>query len=197
MTNNYINYILTIYWYLMKIFVYFNNILKYIIIKYNSYFNNDQNTYNILYIKDSLIVSKSKTIDSIDPIDKLYINYDYIIYKILSNEKILMALYTCIDDISIELTPCNFEFLLVMVKVNGESYDISSILKNNNNYYYIVNNYLFNKSFMNWLFINHLKKINTFLKYDIVFLDNMANENTINETQYIKLNKTNYEIINN
>ena len=59
--------------------------------------------------------------------------------------------------------------------------------------FYVVNNYLFDESFMNWLFINHIKE--KFINYKIMFLDNLANEITINNTQCIKLDKTKYEII--
>ena len=60
--------------------------------------------------------------------------------------------------------------------------------------YYTVNTNLFTELFMNWLYINHIHK--KFTEYNIILLDNLTNEIKIDNTQYIKLNKINYEIKN-
>ena len=200
MVNNYINLLFNIYWYFIKVSIciynfFFIKMILPIIYIYNLCFGNDHTSYNILFIKDSRIVHKFKNFEYNDNIN---IKYNYIIYKKILDDKTLITFNDHIDDIQQikqEILPCNFEFLIVVIKVEEKSYDITSILKNKKNYYYVVNNYLFNVSFMNWLFINHIKK--NFLEYNIVILDNMANEIIINKTQSIRLHKTCYEIINN
>ena len=93
-----------------------------------------------------------------------------------------------------EIIPCNFEFILVIIKVDDITYDITNILNNHNNYYYVVNNNLFDKIFMEWLCLHHLKiKLND---YSVSFLDNSAIEQTIDNTKYLKLFKTEYTINN-
>ena len=198
MVNNYTNLLLNIYWYFMKMSVYIYNfcyirIIQPIIYIYNLWSDNSHSSYDILIIKDSQIINKFNINNN--NIDMLCIKYDYVIYKNLFNEKRLTSLYNNIDNLVSKLVPCNFEFLFVVIKHNKESYDITSILKNYNNYYYVVNNYLFNESFMNWLFINHIKK--KYTEYTINILDNMTNEIVLNKTQSIHLQKNDYEIINN
>ena len=191
MVSTYSNFISNIYSYLLQLFIYSYNISQYIIIYFSNIFS-----FNILFVKKSLIISKLKNIDHIHNIDNIYIDYDYIVYKKLLDNKVLVTFYNNINDIKRKdsIISCDFQFILVIIKVNNESYDITNILKNNKNYYYVINNYLFNDSFMNWLFINHLKK--NLDEYNIVILDNTVTEIIINKTQYIKLNKTSYEILN-
>jgi hypothetical protein len=191
--------LINLYFYVMKIFIciryYFNKIFQPISDLYYLTFEN-----NILFIKNSKIVNQIKNLDGIDNITNIYINYDYIIYKINVQDKCLITIHNDINNINdlgnndCEVHPCNFTFLLVVIKTNEKSYDITEFLKNPKNYYYVTNNILFNKLFMNWLFISHIKE--ELLEYSIVFLDNTITEITIDKTQYIKLNNTNYDIIN-
>ena len=140
--------------------------------------------------KESEVANKSlKQIETISEIGQR-------ITSTLNVAQIVQAVYDNIDTLNIiGLVPCKFEFLLVLIKIGAESHDITSILKNNKNYYYVVNNYLFNESFMNWLFINHIKK--KFVEYNIYILDNMTNEIVLNKTQCIHLQQDNYKLINN
>ena len=199
MVTNYATLLFNIYWYFMKIYIYIYNFcnvriiipIKYI---YNLWSDTDHTLYNILFIKDSKIINKFKNTNVNNIIsDNICINYDYIIYKKLFNEKMLFAIYNNNDEFIFELTPCNYDFLLVVIKVDEISYDITSILKNKKNIYYVVNNYLFNESFMNWLSINHIKK--SFVEYNIQIIDNNMDEIVLNKSQSIRLQKNDYEII--
>tara|TARA_B100001093_G_scaffold519868_1_gene611009 strand:- start:2136 stop:2723 length:588 start_codon:yes stop_codon:yes gene_type:complete len=194
MYTNLLPYFIEIYLYLVRIFVWFNNIFQKILLFINSY-NISKDDSNTLVIKDSKIIQKFNVYNlNNDKINILY-NYHYLVYKYICEDKILTSLFVKMDNLILELTPCNFEFLLVIIKVDEKTYDITNILNNKNNYYYIVNNNLFDSIFMDWLFVNHIK--NKFIAYNIVLLDNNTNEKTINEKQHIKLNKNDYEIVNN
>lgn len=192
------NCLINLYFCTMKIFIhiryYYNKISE--PISYVYYLTLKHN--NILFITNSKIVGKFKNLDNITNINYAY---DYIIYKRDLQNKVFITIHNDIIDIidiknnNSEFYPCNFTFLLVVIKTNDMSYDITDFLKNPKNNYYVTNNILFNKSFMNWVFISHIKK--ELLEYEIVFLDNTVTEVTIDKTQYIKLNKNNYEIINN
>jgi len=176
----------------MKIII---QLYAYINIVYNYIVNCYPLPYNIYIIKDSIIIQKFSDLNGIE---NLNINWDYLIYIIKINNKILVSLYLTFDDIKQkynEIEPCNFEFIFVTIKMNDNNYDITEILKNNQFYYYVNNNILFNEIFMNWLFTYHLKLEIELEDYSIILLDNNATEITINNTQFIKLNKNDYEII--
>ena len=194
MYTNLLPYFIEIYLYLVRIFVWFNNIFEKILLFINSYIISEDNS-NTLLIKDSKIIQKFNIYNLNNDKINIQYNYDYLVYKYICEDKIFTSLLVKMDNFILELTPCSFEFLLVIIKVDEKTYDITNILNNKNNYYYIVNNNLFDSIFMDWLFINHLK--NKFTKYNIVLLDNNTNEKTIDEKQHIKLSKNDYQIINN
>jgi hypothetical protein len=191
--NSIKNYMIPGYWFFMKqmiqIYSYINSLYNYIFIFY-------QTSYNIYIIKDSKIIHKFRYSDE----EELLVNYDYLIYKTLTDNdnKTLISQHLTLDDIKQKqnmIEPCNFEFIFVTIKIKNKNYDITKILKNNNYYYYVNNNILFTENFMNWLFFYHLKIKTELDDYCITFLDHNANELTINNTQSIKLYKNNYEII--
>jgi len=176
----------------MKIII---QLCNYIQSFYNCVFIYNQLLYNIYIIKDSEIIQK---LENLSNIEELHINYDYLIYKTITNNKILVSQHLTFDDIKQKqnmIEPCNYEFIFITIKIQNDSYNITNILKNNNFYYYVNNNILFTDIFMNWLFIYHLKI--QLEDYYIILLDHNANQIEINNTQSIKLNKNNYEIINN
>ena len=109
---------------------------------------------------------------------------------------ILWYLYNNINEINEinNLLPCKFTFISVLIKTDTKSYDITSFLKDNKEYYYVCNSILFNKNFMNWIFINYIK--NELDDYNILIMDNVCNQITLNMNQVIKLNLNNYEIYN-
>ena len=186
------NFLIDIYWQFMKIIIYTQSkilsIYKYIFSRKENEFN------NLVIIKNSEIVH---SIYNLEKMKQLYINYDYIIYKKYYIDKLLINLHENINTLTPEeIIPCEFEFLFVSIKTIDNTYNITNILNNTNHYYYVKNNILFNEIFMNWLFFFHLKLINSLYEYTITILDNKANEIIIDNTQKIKLNINNYEIIN-
>ena len=166
-----------------------------------NYYNIHYNNYNIYLVDNSRIISKtyySELKNNIIP------NYDYIVYrKINSNDKILMTILENIDsnyDENINsCIECNFTFIYVSIKISNQEYDITNILNNNNNFYYIINSNIFTPSFVNWICIYHLNIKNNFYKdhdnYEIIFIDNNADEIKIISSQYVKLNINDYDII--
>ena len=82
---------------------------------------------------------------------------------------------------------------MVLIKGKDYSIDITTILKDKYNYYYIQGGILFNKQFIDWLSINHLKK--NLDDYSILLLDNTMNEITLEKHEFIKLNKDNYTVM--
>ena len=186
--------IINIYWYSMKILINIYTITSYYlskmyrIINYLKYIYNS-NPNNIKIVNNSIIHSSNLIKEP----------YDYLVYTKQNEDKTLMLLTTDknivkqLIDNTINLQLCTFKFISVLIKANDQIYDISNILKNNNNYYYIIGGRLFDKNFMKWICLYHLKiKLDD---YFIVFMDNNINEITIQSSEYILLNENNYEII--
>ena len=192
--------ILNIYWYSMKILIYTHIIICNFIGKIYIVFNYFKKSiycshYNFIYIvNNNSIIHSYKLIEDLEP-------YDYLVYKKQNEDKMHMILTTNVSHIkqlmnnTINLQLCSFEFISVLIKSNEQVYDISSILKNNNHYYYIIGAKLFDKNFIKWICLYHLK-----VNLDnpiIVFMDNNIKQITITTSQYINLNKDSYEILTN
>ena len=196
---DYSNIFIIIYWYLMKkiiiIYNFFNRLITNIINYYYIYY--PPIVFNIHIIKNSKIIHKCNFLDVILLEDT---EYDYIVYNEDYNEMILSYLYNNINEINEinKLLPCNFKFISVLIKTNNNSYDITLFLKDNKEYYYICGATLFNKNFMNWTYINYIKKnLNELDDYSITIMDNLCNQITLNKNQSIKLNQDDYEILEN
>ena len=124
------------------------------------------------------------------------IDHNYTIYKEHYEDKRLTRLLNHVRDITIvrnKMRSCSFEFIFVLIKTDTESHNITTFLKNNSEYYYVCDASLFNKNFMNWIFISFIKK--ELDNYKIVFLDHKCQEIIINKNQHVKLHESNYEIL--
>ena len=205
--RNRVNYIqikiflINFFWNVIKIMIIFCELLKNIFINIFSFYNTNINEFNIYFINKSNIVLKCNY-NGINNLSVTLPEYNYILYKKLFDNKILTVILDNIDRVeefnNIEdniFVPCDFTFIYVVIKTDDNIYDITNIMKDNNNYYYINNSIIFNKSFIDWICINHLNLNNYLKNYNVVLIDNNANEKTINDLQYIKLNKNNYDII--
>ena len=151
------------------------------------YFNTNN---DILFIKDNRVIKKNN-FDNIDNIPKA----DYFVVNYNSNEKKLIKVS---DDYSIldypEKIPdiCKFRFILVMIKTDNKTIDITKYLHNDNRSYYLENSILFDKNFNNWLCINYLNEELDNIKISLI--DHNANEIELNSSQFIKLGIHNYHI---
>jgi hypothetical protein len=184
--------LINIYWFIMKLIVqlcnHLNEFYNLITVCYYSTFN------SICLIKNSKII---QTFRNINEIKNYTDQWDYIIYKTKYDNKLLTSIYNNYNDISSNYEnhePCKYEFIFVNLKINNNIYDITKILKNNNSYYYVNNSILFDKSFINWLIIYHLKLQKIDNDYSISLFDNNADKINITNKQYIKLYKNDYEI---
>lgn len=180
--------IIYIFWYFFKTINYINFKICHFINTYLIY----DNLNNINFIKDSKIIKNYKYIN----IDNIDFKYDYVLTKNKYKDKYLINILINFNKGNLfnEL-PTDYQFLLVIVNVQNENFNITNILKDKNNYYYTINTLLFNKEFMNWLFFYHLKK--SYSSYKIKIMDNNANLINLTENNYIILNKNNYTIFEN
>jgi len=149
---------------------------------------------NLLVVNNS-IIKYDNYVDFI----KTKESYDYLIYRNKANTIMLTRLINNIDlikqlkDNALTLQPCNFEFIMVIIKNNDKSHDISHILKNHKNYYYVAGATLFDTNFMKWINLYYLKvELNN---PQIIIMDNAIKDITLSGSQYIKLNQTDYTII--
>ena len=154
-------------------------------------------TFDMLFIKNNNIFY---IYNHSDIIKYLPLDYDYIIYNKTLQDKTLIKIISQQIDQLIDLQNidknfkfCEFEFIMVLVKGIDYSIDITNILKDKQNYYYVQDSILFDKHFINWFSINHLKR-NLDNCY-IVFLDNNINQIILNNNEFIKLSKNDYTII--
>jgi hypothetical protein len=180
-----------IYWYFIRQFILIYNYFYRIYIKLYKYYKYNTSN-NIIIVKNSQLSYKNLI---------KFNDLDYIIYSQNNNtndDKILTQLFTNINDIiniKNPLIECNFTFILVLIKTNNSSYDITKFLKNIYEYYYVNNAILFDPNFMNWISIHYIKY--PLDNYTITIMDNCCKEVSLTSLQYIKLNKTDYEILNN
>ena len=121
-------------------------------------------------------------------------NNTYIFHKIKFNNIIYYCNNFIFFNPEIKNNYCNFSFILVQIRSNNNTYDLTKFLKNNYDNYYIINNILFNKNFINWLIINYYN-INLY-DYNIDIIDQNIKNIKLTSNQYIKLNLNNYEILN-
>ncbi len=130
-------------------------------------------------------------------------NFDYYVFNHTVNNQILKKISTNIEDLQIYkdielnknlmLKPCNFQFIMVLFKIADDSIDVTNIINNKDSFYYVQEATIFDRNFINWIGINHLKK--PLNNVTVVFLDDIAQEITLNSNQYIKLGTTAYTII--
>ena len=194
------NILINLYWYCMKllfsIYMAVNKCIEKIQIIIDTYqICIPQSELNNLLIVNNSIVKYSNYIDFI----KTNELYDYLIYRIKINNVMLTQLIYDRDLINQlknnkpNLQACNFEFIMVIIKNNNKSHDISNILKNHKNYYYVAGATLFDTNFMNWINLQYLNiELNN---PQIMIMDNTIKEITLSGSQYIKLNQTDYTII--
>lgn len=185
--SNILYYLLNIFWYIGKFILYLYSIF----IKYFSS-NNNNIINNIYFIKNNnIIVNINK--NKLKNIPK----YDYALYRYNIENYILLYILENINNLNKinNFEICNYQFIYVTIKVEDKTIDITNILNDRNNYLYTTNTIIFNNIFMIWL-IKHKLNLIDYINYNIVILDNNMNEITINNKQYIKLNKNDYNIIN-
>jgi len=192
-------YLINIYWYFMKLFYCLQKCIDPIVKIYNLMGAIPDNFYNIFLIHNSVIINKYN--DNNDDIDLSYVkfankDYDYIVYKKQILDKSLVIQEKTIENVQKkynEIQPCKYEFLLVILRADKITYDITSILRNDKNYYYVINSVLFDKQFIDWLSIHHLNTQLT--NYTISLIDNNMKEINIDSSNYIKLLESRYEVL--
>ena len=158
--------------------------------------------YTITWIKNNNIIHKIKfnTINSHDISKSLNTtkpDYYIISYKPESIylTYIKQELLPSSIPLEINITPCNFHFINVLIKSNTKKTNITSFLFNRNNNYYISNMIIFDKYFNNYISRKLLPDDEQDIN-EIHIIDNMANNIILNKNQYILLSSTNYTIIN-
>ena len=129
-------------------------------------------------------------------------SFDYCVFHNTIDNKILKKITNSIEDIPIHtdekanlpliLKPCNFQFILVLLKTADKSFDITNILNNKDNFYYVQNATIFDNNFIDWICLKHLKIKLT--DTNIVIIDNNAEEITITQDQCIHLGTNGYNI---
>lgn len=189
----------------MNCYLYFISIYKILKKKYINCFQLSLN--QIIRVKDSKIysINNAKDYKFTDEDDNLNINY--YVHKLLQNSnyenfednskdlKILIKIFYKKSSFNNPIIKCDYEFILINLVVNNNTYELTNIINNYKNYYYIVNNILFDKIFINWFSLNHINI--DYNNYNIYIIDHNANEIKLTNKQSIKLNKDNYKIINN
>ena len=200
----YISYIMwqlvIFYNYIMRILSTVTKYLKetYFIILYHYYPQND-----IVFIENSTI----KFGCMYNNFFKLTLqSFDYCAFSHTVDNKTLKKLTTTIEDLPIHLDyeanlplipkACTFQFIMVLFKTQGESFDITNILNNNDNFYYVQNAIILNRNFIDWICFNHLQIKPT--NITVIILDNNAEEVTLSQDQCIRLGTNGYtvELIN-
>ena len=129
-------------------------------------------------------------------------SFDYYVFNNNVDNKILKKIATSLEDLPIcldhnsnkalLLTPCNFQFIMVLFKTNNESFDMTNILNNKDNYYYVQNATIFDSNFIDWICLKHLRVKLTGVT--VVVLDNSAEEITITPEQCIRLGTNGYTV---
>ena len=200
---------INMYWCFMRayFFIYDRYLIIYTLLTnvVSKILNSKSSIKNIIGIKQSRIIFECNYYDMNYLLPS---NYDYIVYKYPAlNEITFLNVVDNLDYVAnIEKhQPLDIgstvSFILVKIKIldavlkEVDTHDITSFLKNQKESYYVNGAELFTKSFMDWVFINYLKISPTF--YNIVILDNNINEVFLSNDKYIRLGKTNYEIIAN
>ena len=196
----FINLFFKLYWYLMKLLVnlyYFGKFgllkIQNLNKKFKIFLPKNQEMFEVFVIENSTIHQKMISLKN----DPDYIEKECIVFRKYMENKLLMIFLTNlknIEKINQGTKPCSYEFLSIIINLPEKDINITHLLNNFNNYYYIENSILFDKRFMKWMSLYHLKeKLNN---YSISIIDHKVNEFKIDEKQYLLLNKCNYEIIN-
>ena len=126
---------------------------------------------------------------------------DMILGEYNDNEYIKVVRYKSKENIilnSDNYTNSNVKLIGIQIKIfnNNNLKDTEPILFDKNYNYFIENNILFDRKFINYYLKTEKKPmLNSDDKYQILFFDNDINTHTINDPQYIKINKENFEII--
>jgi hypothetical protein len=148
-----------------------------------------------LYIVNNYTITENTATDPINS----ETTYEYLVYKEDNNDKMLIFLVKQLNIINrlinneVNLQVCNFTFIAILIRSNDKSYDITNILKDNRHYYYIIGATFFDENFFKWIGLYHLK-VN--LEHPtVILMDNNINEIILTSSQYIKLNETNYTIM--
>ena len=161
--NYVVDKLLLLLYYLRMVYIYIINLYSKL---YDNYLNE-----SVVFVKNKQVVRISKNnINSIKP-DFCAITYN--------NENNLNE-------------KCMFSFILVSIENNDKKYDITSVLNNNISTYYINNSILFDKNFITWLSIKHLK--NPIDNVIINIIDHNASQFTLSDKQFLKLGINNYQI---
>ena len=193
--------IINVYWYCMKIMMFIYMKFFFRSVQYISILNERIKKCISNYQIKTLIINNSIiNYDYCNSFGYTDISYDYIIYREPCDDKTYMFLTNNNEKIiklkekETKLEPCNYEFIMVLIKDDNKCHDISSILKNHQHYYYVNGATLFNKNFMDWICLYHLKT--TLDKPEILILDKSVKEFTLKPCQHIVLGKDDYTIIN-
>ncbi len=193
--------IINVYWYCMKIMMFIYMKFFFRSVQYISILNERIKKCISNYQVKTLIINNSIiTYDYCNSLGHTDLSYDYIVHREPDDNKTCMILTNNIEKIiklknkAIKLEQSNYEFIMVLLKCNDTSYDISTILKNPQHYYYVKDATLFNTNFIKWICLHHLKT--TLDNPEIVIMDKSVKEFTLKPNQYIILEKDNYKIIN-
>tara|TARA_B100001059_G_C17767173_1_gene546277 strand:- start:67 stop:633 length:567 start_codon:yes stop_codon:yes gene_type:complete len=165
-------------YYLRMVYIYIINLYSKL---HNKYFNE-----SVVFVKNKQVIRIGKNnINSIKP-DFCAITYN--------NENLNMIKITDDFDLIDGNIPekCMFSFIFVSIENNDKKYDITSFLNNNISTYYLNNSVLFDKNFMTWLSIKHLKHPIDNVKINII--DHNVNQFTLSDKQFLKLGINNYHI---
>ena len=190
-------------WFIMKCLCFIYNWLSRVYLQFNETFHIVPNHKNTVVVKDSVIIYECNYNDVLFFPD---VDYDYAVYKYVDNERgtyKLIQLVKRLDEIIYienedqDLLMSTIAFINITVHLldagaNVVTHDITTFVKNSGESYYVTGAELFTPSFMNWLFLSHLKQSPT--AYKISILDHNIKTVTLTESQHIKIDKTSYEI---
>ena len=179
-----------------KIIYYSNHFFK-LLFRFSSQFSYKNKLYKFNFVKDSILIHLSDSIEEIPS----RIKYDYIVFKDKYMDKTIINIFDEIEQLDyLNSYPVNYSFLLILlINDMGKKYNITNILNESTHFYYNINSLILDKKFINWIFINHLRDYNIANKlktYKISILDNNANSFEITDKNGIILRENKYEIIN-
>ena len=176
--NYVVDKFLLLLYYLRMVYIYIINLYSKL---YDKYLNE-----SVVFVKNKQVIRISKNnINSIKP-DFCAITYN-------NGNQNMIKITDEFDLIDADIPEkCIFSFILVSIENNDKKYDITSVLNNNISTYYLNNSVLFDKNFMTWLSIKHLK--NPIDNVIVNIIDHNANQFTLSGKQFLKLGINNYHI---
>lgn len=187
----------------------FHNDLLINLIYYCVYFySTAQEVYNNMYplfVNEDILVNNLQLIldnddNYITDTEEIIIDqnvpedYMFAVYMQLNNDKTMrkMRIYKTVPNDGIyDCDETNYKFILIEVKYDNYIFKVN--FENVNSTYYVVNNE-FDSKVIRYLLIKELG-IELPEKYSIRILDQNVNRFEFNETQVLRLNKNNYEVI--